>query len=459
MNEAQLKKWASIAERMARAFAVSFIGVYVMGGLSVAAFADASLLQKAADAGLASLGSLVLSLLGGNVGNPATPSLLPKHLDPATKKYTLVGESGPELQRLPEGSTVRYAAANPWQPSQTATGSTFTTSPKPSPWPPGWTVSPAGLPVHPRFKTGLLPHGKNADELLHVGWKNGVVPAYPAAVDRLSTITIGLDGNDKYGDCEPTSCDNHRRVSSLFLTGTEVDATEAEVLDLYSRSTSPPFNPKTGANDNGVDMVTGMKALMSGGLNGEKIVAYAKLKDISDASIYAAIDLFGAVIFAVDLQVAQQKQSDATPPVWEYVKSADWGGHAIVAAKYVASSGLIYVGSWGMQVATTATFRAKQLQEVWVPIWPELLTTSGFDTSVDQDQLAADFTSLTGGTLPISVGPAPAPVTPPVTVEPFLTAVASFPKLAAALAKNAAAKKMTVDQYSAWKLAGDLGVR
>lgn len=80
---ASVRKWASTAERAGRAFAVAFVGVYVMSGLSVKAFTSASLLEKAADAGLAALGSLVLSLVGGNVGNSGTPSLLPASLDPA----------------------------------------------------------------------------------------------------------------------------------------------------------------------------------------------------------------------------------------------------------------------------------------------------------------------------------------------------------------------------------------
>lgn len=270
---------------------------------------------------------------------------------------------------------------------------------------------------HPRFKLGLTPHGKTAEQLLALDWAAGQVPAYEPKVDRLSQIGIGLDDNDRYGDCGPTSCDNHDRITTKVLTGSEVVASVGDVLDLYSRSATPPFDPATGANDNGVDMATMLAALKAGGLGGRKIVAYARLKDISDASIYAAIDLFGAVLFAVDLQKAQQAQSDAPHPVWDYKRSADWGGHAIAAGSYDSATGRIDVGSWGMRIGTTPAFRQHQLQEVWVPIWPEMLSSARFVQNVDGPALAADYLALTGEALPI---PAPGPTPVPSDVDALL---------------------------------------
>lgn len=79
-----IRKIAAIAERCGVTFGAAFIGVYVMSGLNVHAFTDASLLQKAENAGLAALGALILSLLGGNLGSKSSPSLLPARLDPVT---------------------------------------------------------------------------------------------------------------------------------------------------------------------------------------------------------------------------------------------------------------------------------------------------------------------------------------------------------------------------------------
>lgn len=110
---AQIKKWASIGERLLKSFAVSFIGVYVAGGLSIARFADASVLEKAADAGLAAVGSLVLSLLGTNIGNTNTPSLLPRRLDPTTKPAAaaVIHVDDEEPDRVPD-TPMRAGAVN-----------------------------------------------------------------------------------------------------------------------------------------------------------------------------------------------------------------------------------------------------------------------------------------------------------------------------------------------------------
>lgn len=326
----------------------------------------------------------------------------------------------------------------------------------------------SGLHAHDRFKLGLKPHGKPDDQLLAVGWAAGKIPAYEPAVDRISSITIGMDGNDQYGDCGPAACDNHRRIVSKTLLGDEQDATETQVLRLYSDSTQPPFNPITGANDVGVDMATLMDALKKKGLAGRKIVAYGRLKDTSDESVYAAIDLFGAVLFAVDLQQAQQDQSSAVSPVWDFVPSPDWGGHAVVAGGYNAKTGIVTVGSWGMAVGTTRKFRAEQLAEVWVPIWPELLSDRRFVTSVDVQALAAEFQVLTGGVLPLPT-PVPVPVPPvpaPPQPEDFLAAVDLFPGLHRRLDANRLRHKdpetgepVSMVMYSAWVLAGDFNCR
>lgn len=279
-----------------------------------------------------------------------------------------------------------------------------------------------GIHTHPDFKLGLKPHGKTDDQLLRLEWKAGV-PSYESKVDRLAAIQMALDSNDRFGDCGPTGCDNHDRIITLVELGREIDATLEQVFDLYRRSGNPNFDPNTGADDNGVDMATMLGALRSGGLGGRKIVAYARLKDMSDASIYAAIDIFGAVLFAVDLQVAQQGQTNQPNPTWDYVPSGDWGGHAIVAGAYDSTTGDVDVVSWGMRVRTTPAFRRNQLQEVWVPIWPELLQSNKFVASIDVAQLAVLYQELTGDTLPVPappapVPPAPQPPTPPTPVPP-----------------------------------------
>jgi hypothetical protein len=316
----------------------------------------------------------------------------------------------------------------------------------------------AGIQEHSQFKLGLIPHCKPDDQLLHLEWATGI-PPYETKVDRIAQIQMALDENDRFGDCGPTSCDNHNRITTLVELGREIDATLAEVFDLYRRSGNPDFNPSTGAGDNGVDMATMLGALRMGGLGSRKIVAYARLKDMSDASIMAAIDIFGAVLLAVDLQIAQQDQTNQPNPTWDYVPgTGEWGGHAVCAGAYDSTTGEIDVVSWRLRVRTTRAFRAQQLQEVWVPIWPELLQSNKFVTTINGEALAQAFNALTGGTLPIPV-PDPAPVpapTPAPTPDPTPTPVAppgddSFlvgdPAVVAHIHRLASRKGVTGDEW------------
>jgi hypothetical protein len=256
---------------------------------------------------------------------------------------------------------------------------------------------------------GLRPHHIDPSQLLEVNWRTGAVPDSPKAVDNISGVTMGLDDNDKYGDCGPTAVDNHNRITTLAY-GNEVDATTSQVLKLYSACTEPPFNPQTGANDVGVTMPELMKITHNIGLAGKEIVGYGRLTDVSDESIKAAIHLFGGVLFAVVLQSAQQQQSQATHPVWDYKPSAMWGGHAICAAAYSGED--IEVISWAMRIGTTHQFRNEQLDEVWAPLWPEVVKSDVFVDNVDTEQLAQDFQSLTDNKWPGKVKPTPTP-TPP----------------------------------------------
>jgi hypothetical protein len=70
--------WArDTAERVVRTFLATFVAqIVASGALDVGGITDVSLWEKAAVAGLASVATLVLSLLGGKIGDPATASLV-----------------------------------------------------------------------------------------------------------------------------------------------------------------------------------------------------------------------------------------------------------------------------------------------------------------------------------------------------------------------------------------------
>src|SRR2546421_561515 len=92
---------------------------------------------------------------------------------------------------------------------------------------------------------------------------------------------------------------------------------------------------------------------------------FAKLDfGLYDDDLDAAVSIFGGVLWGVNLLEAQQAQTDAEPPKWDYRKSGEWGGHAVLHGTYEGPA-LDDVISWAIRVQTTAAFRLNQLEEAW----------------------------------------------------------------------------------------------
>jgi len=267
-----------------------------------------------------------------------------------------------------------------------------------------------GIHEHDRFKTGRRPP-KNAPALMLADILTGTTPAHPATADHFKGQTFGLYGNDKYGDCGPVSVANLVRLVSGGLLGAEVQPSQADVFDLYKRSGNPTFNPATGAGDEGVDMQTMCEALLTGGIGAIKPIAFAKVNATDAAELESAVSIFGGCLWGVNLETAQQTQTEASPPKWDHKKSSEWGGHAVLNGAYESGS-LEDVESWAIRVQTTAAFRASQLEEAWVVIFQWHLDHPAFQAGVDVQALAAAYQSLTGKTLP-TPAPTPSPTPTP----------------------------------------------
>src|SRR4051794_23725983 len=127
-----------------------------------------------------------------------------------------------------------------------------------------------GTPTHPTRKLGRRPPSGKPALMLGDFLKAGVAPAHPATGDHFKQLEFGLYENDQFGDCGPTSVANLVRLVTGGLLGTEIQPSQDDVFDLYRRSGNPNFDPKTDADDNGVDMQTMLEALLSGGNGGGK---------------------------------------------------------------------------------------------------------------------------------------------------------------------------------------------
>lgn len=276
--------------------------------------------------------------------------------------------------------------------------------------------------VHGR-RLGLLPPDLNRPLIRFAQVRTGAVPAHPLFADHYTGATYGLYQNDNLGDCGPTMIANMRRAITAILGGREADPTDADVLDLYARSTNPPFNPVTKANDNGVVLADLLSACVKTGIAGVKALAYAAVDVKNLEEVRAAISIFGALALGVELDTAQQAQTDAG--LWDYKRSGLWGGHAVPAMGYTsAKAGKDFViVTWADLVGMTDAFWTHQVQEAYAVAWPEHTGTRQFQEGIDVAAWNAAFTAITGRPGPLPAGPTPTPApTPTPGTDPKVAA-------------------------------------
>lgn len=303
---------------------------------------------------------------------------------------------------------------------------------------------------------------KNARALRLAPLLTGVVPQHPTSADHFAEVRSWiLGGNDRYGDCGPVSVANDRLLVTTYLTGRTAPPTQADIFDLYRRSGNPGFDPNDpgGPGDGGVDMQTMCEALVAGGVGGTKALAFAKVDHTNLDEVRAAICIFGSVLLGVDLEDAQRTQTDNGGP-WDYVRSGEWGGHAVLAGRYTgATSGTdIGVVTWAKVMGTTDQFEQHQLGEAWVVVWPEHLGSAAFTQGMDVATLAADYQAITGRPFPGPPTPPPSPRPPGPAPGPGPHPDPADVALAAALGPWALRPHVGVNRFAAlafesWKTA------
>jgi hypothetical protein len=295
-----------------------------------------------------------------------------------------------------------------------------------------------GIHTHPSRKLGKRPPLPGRRALMLRDVLTGELPEHPPTADHLIGIAFGMYGNDRWGCCGPASIANLRRMTTYDLTGVTQAPTQADVTDLYVRSTTPPFNPLTGANDNGVYLQELLEAVHGGGIGGIRCVAFAKIDVHDHETLRAATAIFGGVLYGVDLQTSQQRQTDAG--TWDYAPSTEWGGHAVPGGQYDADS--LRVVTWAELVDMTDDFVTHQADEAWVVVWPEHFGSKAFLDGVDLSRLATAYERLTGQKLPV---PAPTPTPEP---PPFLPGLSD--RARARMVSRARKRGLTQEQWVTW---------
>lgn len=271
---------------------------------------------------------------------------------------------------------------------------------------------------------------KNAPAILFSRIRTAAVPAHPASED------YGLDfkgwqmlGNDQYGDCVAVTWANQRALVTTALTGTTDYPSQDEVFAFYETQ-----NPGFPQQDDGMEIQTALEALVkSGGPDGVKAVAFAKVDYTNLEELQAAHAVFGQVWYGINVYDQNQTQfSDGQE--WTYSSSDTLdGGHSVTGVGYDPADTRFI--TWAAETDWNDSFRQHAVEEAWVVIWPEHLGSKAFLAGVDESALAADYQALTGSTFPVQPnpeppnppGPAPVPPAPgPAPVVDYQTVVDAF---------------------------------
>lgn len=275
---------------------------------------------------------------------------------------------------------------------------------------------------------------KRARALQLGNYLTGIVPAVPAAEDYLAALNGGWQmlGNDQAGDCVAVTWANIRRLVTATLTTTPDYPPQDQVWQVY-QTQNPGFDPNGGAatgpgssHDNGMDIQTLLEYLVkTGGPDGVKALGFASVDYTNITEVKAAIALFGYVWTGVAVREVNMNEFSADQP-WDYNPDSPVdGGHSIVTGGYGPSGSGARGGderfiTWAEETSFTDRFWQHQVEEAWVVIWPEHLGSQEFLAGVNMEQLATDYTEITGKPFPASVTPPkpapPAPETAPADI-------------------------------------------
>jgi hypothetical protein len=260
------------------------------------------------------------------------------------------------------------------------------------------------------YKYGRRPP-KNAPALRLGNFLTTPVPSHPRKEDYLAQWPgWQMLGNDVAGDCNAVTWANIRRLVTATLS-VENYPTQAQVWQFYETQ-NPNFRPNGTAQtngpgssaDGGMEIQTGLEYLQTtGGPDGVKAVAFAKVDQTNMAEVDAALAIFGGIWLGITVLDANQ-QEFANGKAWTDVSGSPIdGGHAILAGGFTPDVRFI---TWAKETEFAPSFwngsvgTTPLVEEAWVVIWPEYFGSQEFLAGIDLTQLAVDYQELTGDPLP-----------------------------------------------------------
>lgn len=266
------------------------------------------------------------------------------------------------------------------------------------------------------YRFGRLPEDTSKPRLTLAPHLRPAAP--PPSTDWYSHVRAwGVLGNQDWGDCVFAGNGHIIEQQTALGEGTETPVTDTEALAEYSRVTG--FDPAAGppgANptDQGALIQDGLADLRKNGLAGQKIAAFARVRQDDRAEMTTALYEFGAVSLGVNLPQSAMDQFDAGQP-WTVVPDDGGilGGHCILAVGY--DPRYAYCVSWGRVVPVTWDWLAAYCDEAWAVVSAMWAGRGKDPEGLDLHGLGQEFAALTGEPNPFPAAP-PAPKPDPAVL-------------------------------------------
>ena len=203
---------------------------------------------------------------------------------------------------------------------------------------------------------------------------------------------------DGCGDCFWAAYGHEITAWSVYSGKGQVVIPAASVITGYA---STGYDPQTGANDNGTEPVSGLEFLRSTGLadtSGKyhKIVAYAAFANPANELLLGqALETFGSVLVAVNLEQAQEDQfADGEPWTW-VANSPQLGGHMIALQHRATGMDILKYVTWGALWPANKAFQYNQAVDAYVVVTEDWIEANGTTVDgFDLEQLIADMAAV-----------------------------------------------------------------